>query len=150
MHVIMVRHGRAKSSNEHPERPLTAEGEASIEKLGNLLNEKSLGIQKIWHSGILRAKQTAEILSKKIHYSGDLIEMITLSPESNPNTMHIALNAEMENVLIVSHLPFLEYLYNLMITGNMEGNLIHFSPGSATKLVKINNQWNQEWFLKPE
>ncbi|MFC1568863.1 phosphohistidine phosphatase SixA, partial [bacterium] len=136
MFVILVRHGRAESGYTNPERPLTSKGKNDIEMLGKYLYKESVQVDQVWHSGICRAQQTAEILAKHLSFKNDLIQMSNLSPNSNPETIRIALNAEAKNILLVSHLPFIDYLSNLMITGNMEADLIHFPPGSAAKLIK--------------
>ena len=64
MRIYLVQHGEAKKENEDPLRPLTEEGIKNAEKVASYLAKLNLKIKKIFHSGKLRAKQTAEIYGK--------------------------------------------------------------------------------------
>ena len=63
--LILVRHGTAQDSNVNIDRPLTDEGINEIEQVAKRLSSEKLSISQIYHSGILRAMQTAEIIQKE-------------------------------------------------------------------------------------
>ena len=63
--LILVRHGTAQDSNVNIDRPLTDEESNEIEQV-QLLSSEKLSISQIYHSGILRAMQTAEIIQKRV------------------------------------------------------------------------------------
>jgi len=150
MELILVRHGKAESGYVNPRRPLTSEGERDIESLGRHLHENSVQVRQIWHSGIFRARQTAEILAKHLLFKKPLIQMDTLSPDADPELMAETLNTEKDSILIVSHLPFLEYLCNLMLTGSMEENQVQFTAGCAVKLTNTHGKWSETWTVRPD
>ena len=109
MTVILVRHGKAVRGSSDSERPLSEEGQQSIEKLGFHLMKQSEEVSQIWHSQLLRAKQTADILGKYLSPSEGIMQKAHLKPGSNPLAMRTLLESENGPLLIVSHLPFLEY-----------------------------------------
>ncbi len=149
MHVILVRHGHAKKGYSDHERPLTEEGVNEITRLANYLAERE-SIRQIWHSGILRARQTAGILADQLEPESGLIEAAHLQPDSRPEIISRQLNNLEHDVLIVSHLPYLEYLTNLLITGDKEWDTIQYRPGSAAKLKRTDSQWKLIWAVSPD
>ncbi|MBN1781275.1 phosphohistidine phosphatase SixA [bacterium] len=149
MHVILVRHGYAESGYTNRERPLTQEGRKAIEVLAAYLKEQAHDIDQILHSGILRARETAEILNRYIQ-SDTVHRALHLMPDSDPEIMKTQLESETRNTMLVSHLPFLNYLANLMVTGNPESEKIHFMPGCAVRLNKTHEAWNLAWALTPD
>ena len=61
--------------------------------------------------------------------------------------MQKSLEAEKRNIALVSHLPFLDYLGNIMLTGDKEAEVIHFTTGSALKLIRTGKNWSKEWII---
>lgn len=67
MKIILVRHGESEKNvniTNNKDSPLTARGKKQVEHLANRLKEYD--ISEIYSSNLVRAKQTAEIISKKI------------------------------------------------------------------------------------
>ncbi|HDD66024.1 MAG TPA: phosphohistidine phosphatase SixA, partial [Nitrososphaeria archaeon] len=62
MKVYLVQHGEAKREEEDPARPLTEEGKREVEDVARFLAELGVRVDRILHSGKLRAAQTANIL----------------------------------------------------------------------------------------
>ena len=63
MKVYLVRHGDAVSSQFDPQRPLSEQGRADIQKVASFIKPLGISVEHVWHSGKLRAAQTAEILA---------------------------------------------------------------------------------------
>ena len=61
MRVFLVHHGDAVGPEVDPRRPLSSHGRDAVERLAALAAEKGAQPSVVWHSGKLRAKQTAEI-----------------------------------------------------------------------------------------
>jgi phosphohistidine phosphatase len=70
MAIYLVRHGEAKNKKEDLSMSLSEKGISDSEKISKqvsrILALQGLSINRIFHSGKLRAKQTAEILAKHI------------------------------------------------------------------------------------
>ncbi len=67
MKIILIRHGESESNvgiNTRKNSPLTQRGKKQVEHLAERL--KQYGISEIYCSNLIRAEQTAEIISKKI------------------------------------------------------------------------------------
>ena len=125
MHVILVRHGKAQNGQTDSERSLSQDGYRTVENLGMRLKKEAEQISQIWHSHLLRAKQTAEILCRYLLPEEGLKAESFLTPHSDPLTVRSMLESEARSLLIVSHLPFLEYLANLLVTGQPESREEH-------------------------
>lgn len=66
MEIYLIQHARSKSKEEAPSRPLSDDGEATIERVAACALELGINLGRIYHSGKLRARQTAEILACKL------------------------------------------------------------------------------------
>ena len=60
MKLYLVQHGEACAEDVDPERPLTAQGRADVERLAAFLQQAGIQVGRVIHSGKLRAEQTAE------------------------------------------------------------------------------------------
>ena len=150
MHVILVRHGKAQNGQTDSERSLSQDGYRTVENLGMRLKKEAEQISQIWHSHLLRAKQTAEILCRYLLPEEGLKAESFLTPHSDPLTVRSMLESEARSLLIVSHLPFLEYLANLLVTGQPESDEIQFPPGGAVKLQRNTHLWKLIWTMVPD
>ncbi len=66
MRIYLVQHGEAVAKDVDPERPLSEQGHNDVEKIATFLGNTQLGMERILHSGKLRAEQTAEIFADKL------------------------------------------------------------------------------------
>jgi len=60
MDIYIVQHAQSKPSEQDPTRPLSEEGLSNIERVAAHAARFRLSVDHIYHSGKLRAKQTAE------------------------------------------------------------------------------------------
>jgi phosphohistidine phosphatase SixA len=58
-----MRHGDAVSALENPQRPLSKEGRRRVEQTARTALQRNIEVSLVYHSGILRAMETAEILA---------------------------------------------------------------------------------------
>ena len=66
MKLYLVQHGEAHSKDTNLERPLTQKGRIDVNKMSDFMNIAGVVVKQVYHSGKLRAKQTAEVFSAKI------------------------------------------------------------------------------------
>lgn len=118
MLIYLLRHGDA--SNEvlnDKTRPLSEEGKISIGSVARYIYRQKMGITRIITSPLLRAWQTAEIVTDVLNLGGKIEKLEDLLPGSNPqNIVHesTTLNND-ERVLLVGHQPFLGMLISHLI-----------------------------------
>ena len=60
MNLFLVHHGDAVGPEIDPQRPLSAVGRANVDRLATLAAARGARPSVVWHSGKLRARQTAE------------------------------------------------------------------------------------------
>ena len=151
MKLYLAQHGNAVSREEDPGRPLSEQGTQDVRSMASRLGDAGIRVTRVWHSGKLRAEQTAEILAKRI-LSGRKVELIKgLGP--NDPVAEFASDADVwdEDMLVVGHLPFMSRLVSLLMVGDAEHELVRFSPGSVVCLERdAADRWIIAWLLRPE
>ncbi|HEY5992064.1 MAG TPA: histidine phosphatase family protein, partial [Candidatus Udaeobacter sp.] len=86
MIAYLVRHGDAVPAAENSERPLSPAGLEAVEQIARVARERQVRVSAIYHSGILRAKETAEILAKHLMPPSGVKAIAGLLPEDDPIT----------------------------------------------------------------
>jgi phosphohistidine phosphatase len=150
MALYLVQHGKARPQELDPERGLSEEGRAEVERIAVLARGYQVKIAAIVHSGKKRAHQTAEIFAAKLGPG------ISLSAASgmDPNDDVISFAARLEagsNLMYVGHLPFMEKLTSFLITGSVEKPVFKFQNGGIVCLDAHEDAgtWIIKWALMP-
>ena len=107
MRIYLVQHGKAKSKQEAPSRPLTAEGIQESTQTSALLSRTDLSVSRILHSGKARAQQTADILALGIQPRPKIETREGLAPMDDPQQIAETLAESSDEVVMVGHLPHL-------------------------------------------
>ncbi len=149
MKLYLVQHGKALPKDENPQRPLSREGMDDIEKLALLCASNRLTTKVIWHSTKLRAKQTAQIIAQQI--GAKTQERAGLEPLDPVRPIFDEITNSGEDIFIVGHLPFLERLTSILITGNEDTVPVKFQQGGMVCLEKNETgKWSILWTAFPE
>lgn len=142
--VYFMQHGLAVDKADDPERPLSQAGIHQTKTIAKILQDSETPIARVFHSGKLRAAQTAEIVAE--HLSATSVTAIdNLSP--NGDVRHITQNLQTDGALYVGHLPHLEKLVSYLITGKTELNIIRFQNSAIICLKKHENSYLIQWYL---
>jgi phosphohistidine phosphatase len=144
----LVRHGEAFPETQDPGRSLTSAGRESIERLGRLAVAKGVRPSSIFHSGILRAKQTAEILAAQLAPEIPVQAITGLKPEDDPAIAAAELETAQESIMLVGHLPHMNRLAALLLSGNLSREVVDFSAGSMVCCARGPSQWTLAWKLE--
>ena len=109
MRLYLVHHAEAVSPDVDPQQPLSTVGHAQAARLAARAREAHWAPAAIWHSGKLRARQTAEALLRVNPFAE--FQMIRgLRPDDPPEIVATALLGEPRDVMLVGHLPHLRAL----------------------------------------
>lgn len=148
MFVYLVQHAEAKPENEDPQRSLSDKGLKDIKKVADFLSKITIKVDEIFHSGKLRARQTAEILANtlKVNFS----EVQGLAPLDDPQIWAKKLENIDKSIMLVGHLPHLSYLASLLTCGDKEKNVISFKMGGVVCLKKEQKHYSVSWMIIPE
>lgn len=151
MYLYLVQHGEAKREQEDPSRPLSEKGVRDVRKVASFISQREkIEAECIFHSGKLRAAQTAGILSEYIQTSRGACEAEGLTPMDDPALWAERLRGSGIDVMIVGHLPHLSKLASLLLCGNPEASIVNFKMGGVVCLKKKEGKWSVEWMVVPE
>jgi phosphohistidine phosphatase len=151
MKLYLVQHGEALSEEVDPARPLSETGRAALGNMAAFLAARPLALDRLVHSGKLRARQTAEILAAALLPGRPVEARDGLNPNDPPDDFARALAGGEEDVMVVGHLPFLGRLAALLVAGDEHGDIVAYRPGSVVCLDRRGgNAWTVAWMLRPE
>jgi len=138
--AYLVRHGEAESEQVAPQRHLTEGGAAEARRIATEAADE-LGVRPrgVLHSGKARARQTAEIWAAIV--GSDVSEADGLAPNDDPSIWHGRLGAEADDVMLVGHLPHLERLVGLLVTGDAERTVARFPAGGLVVVDDDGHEW---------
>jgi phosphohistidine phosphatase len=145
MHLILVHHGDAVGPDIDPQRPLSANGRLTVERLASSAAAQGVKPAVIWHSGKLRAKQTAEAFWRACNPFAEFSATRDLQPDDPPDWMRDRLRAESRDVLIAGHYPHLPGLLAKLVPGSSG-----FPKNGVVALVTADDgeTWTEEWRLQ--
>ncbi|MFA7387667.1 MAG: phosphohistidine phosphatase SixA [Thiohalobacteraceae bacterium] len=151
MRLYLVQHGEACAKEVDPERPLTAQGRADVERLAAFLQRSGIRAERVIHSGKLRAAQTAELLAPAIASGVTLETSGLINPNDEPRAFDWQSDSWDRDTLIVGHLPFLAKLVSHLMVGDENKLIVAFRPGSVLCLEHADGTgWTVDWMTRPE
>lgn len=134
MELYLVRHGEATHPAVEATRPLSPHGVAQSTALAAWCRGEGVKVDAILHSGVLRARQTAELVARGVASKAPPEEMRGLRPEDDPRDAAEWLAAETRDLMLVGHLPFMGLLTGELVAGDELQEVVTFSPGSLAHL----------------
>ncbi len=151
MHLYLVQHAVAKSKDEDPQGSLTNKGQEDTRKVAAFLaGYRTVKVSHILHSGKLRARQTAEILAEYLH-PGGVTATDGLNPLDDPAQWVERLGETDEDLMLVGHLPYLDKLASLLLTGDAEKPVVAFQNAGVVCLGRNEEGgWPVRWVVVPE
>lgn len=115
MTVVLVHHANALDAPIDAERPLSALGRAQAESLAREAAAAAIKPDAIWHSGKLRARQTAEYFWRACNPLAEFKMVRGLRPDDPAAWMRDVLYGEARDILLVSHMPLLPALTRTLL-----------------------------------
>ncbi len=151
MKLYIARHGNAVSQAEDRSRPLSALGVSEINRMTAFLADAGVRLFRVVHSGKTRARQTAEIYAQGLGKSLKTEEMAGLKPEDNPAVIAKMVHDLSVDTLIAGHLPHLDRLCSLLITGDAELPMVSLPTGAVVCLERdeYRDGWHLAWLVDP-
>jgi len=157
MDLLILRHGEAGRHSLAPgdsKRSLTSEGQQEIADLSNGLKSLGIKLDRVFTSPLLRAKQTAEIVTKSLKYKGKIEEIISLKPEGNRLEFYSVLSKLKQDsvVLVVGHEPYLSTMISEAIS--QSGCRINLKKAGMARIRVISTlpkiKGELKWLLTPK
>jgi phosphohistidine phosphatase len=148
MQLFLVHHGDAVGPEVDPRRPLSTQGKTAVERVAAEAAAHGARPQVVWHSGKLRARQTAEAFWRACNALAEFSATKDLQPDDPPRWIRDRLRAETRDVMIAGHFPHLPRLLALLITGGEAG--VDFPLHGVVALVSHDEgaTWSELWRLE--
>ncbi len=160
MNIYLLRHGLAVESGapgfaHDSSRPLTPKGRRKMCKVVGGMKELKLSFDLILSSPYIRARQTAEIVARRLKLSRKLQLSETLQPDGSFGDLVKLLNGcepVPDSVLLVGHEPYLSELISLLVAGE-KGIRVVMKKGGLCQLSTDKLKHGQcaalDWLLTP-
>jgi len=157
MYLLLLRHGQAGRKSHSPgdsKRSLTEAGMQEVKDLAQGLKSLEIQLDGVFTSPLLRAKQTADIVSTSLKYSGKIQELDSLKPEGNRLEFYSLLSKVKQDstVLVVGHEPYLSEMISEAIS--QPGCRINLKKAGLAKIKVISTipkvKGDLRWLLTPK
>ncbi len=129
MNLFILRHAIASNPGEDrlsknlpdADRPLSSKGEQKLWRSTEAMRVLELKFDAVVSSPLLRARQTAQIVTEALALRRKLVLTAHLAPDGSPKLLIEQLNhlgPRAKNILLVGHEPYLSRLISLLIAGS--------------------------------
>jgi phosphohistidine phosphatase len=144
--LFLVHHGDAVGPEVDPQRPLSERGRQAVERLASDAAARGVKPAVIWHSGKLRAKQTAEAFWRACNPFAEFSATRDLQPGDPPEWMHNRVRGESRDIMIAGHYPHLPGLLAALVGSSQRS----FPQHGVVALVSEDEgaTWTEEWRLE--
>jgi phosphohistidine phosphatase len=148
LRVHLVHHGEAVGPDIDPRRPLSDAGRAAVQRLAADAAVRGVHPDVVWHSGKLRARQTAELFWRACNALAAFSATRDLQPDDPALPMRDRLRYEPREVLIVGHYPHLPRLLGLLLGDSEPASF----PAHGIVTLRSDDEgrtWSEEWRAAP-
>jgi phosphohistidine phosphatase len=142
--LFLVHHAEAVDALVDPQRPLTAAGRTRAEQLARRALERGAKPAVIWHSGKLRARQTAEPFWRECNPLAEFSAARGLQPGDPPEWMKDVVDSDQRDIMLVGHLPHLARLHSILLSGEALDEL-QFPLHGIVALRQQDAGWSELW-----
>lgn len=125
-------------------RPLSAAGRAAVARLSAEVAAHGVQPDVIWHSGKLRARQTAELLRRATNPLAQYSAARGLQPDDPPGWMRDRLAGDTRTIVLVGHMPHLARLLHALGRRPSEEPL-DFPLHGCVALEAEGEGWREVW-----
>lgn len=158
MLLYLVRHGKAEQGTDDAARKLTDGGRKAVRRVARRLADAGVRVDRIEHSGLARAEETAEILAGALGGRVTAVEGLGPLDEVEPvarrfierERLTVNGGGASQSLMLVGHSPFMPGLGAYLLTGDAEADVLHFRTGTVACLSNEDGAWTLEWFLPPD
>lgn len=151
MKLYLVRHAHALSDAEDPARPLSPRGREVALAMARWVGAHAKpDVVEVWHSPLVRARETAELFVEGAHLKAALREIPGLLPGDTPHTLAVGLVRHGDSVMIVGHEPHLSGLAGTLL--GLNGGAVEFAKGAVLCLDRTlrGGPWILDWYAGPK
>jgi phosphohistidine phosphatase len=146
--LLLVHHGAAVGSEVDSMRPLSSVGRAATERLAAAAAQRGVKPDAVWHSGKLRARQTAELFWKACNPLASFSAARGLQPDDPPRWMRDQLTGDARSIVIAGHMPSLRRLLACLLGEPAGSTSAVFPEHGCVALEPDGDHWKELWRLE--
>ena len=152
MNLYLMQHGRPLSKDEDPKRPLSQQGREEVRRVAGFLQKAGVVVGDVFHSGKLRARQTAEIVCVEMKAGFEPEEKKGLGPMDEVLPLVEDIQKGNEDLMIIGHLPHLAKVASFLVTGSETIEVVQFQQGGSVCLhtAEEEKNWRVAWMVIPQ
>jgi phosphohistidine phosphatase len=152
MLLYLIRHAHALDGHDDAARPLSKKGRGQAKALGRFLRAREIfSPTAVWHSPLVRARETAELIVEHAKVRASLVEAGGLLPEDDPQDILRRLaETSAPSLALVGHEPYMSGLASQLIAGAAQPARFAFRKAAMLALEGEGEHWLAHWFLSPD
>lgn len=112
--LYLAHHADAVGPEVDPQRPLSTAGRVHADRIARDAKQRGVNPEAIWHSGKLRARQTADAYRRACNPLAEFAAVRGLQPTDPPEWIADRLAGESRDVMLVGHMPSLAGILRLL------------------------------------
>jgi phosphohistidine phosphatase len=147
--LLLVHHGDALAPGIDPMQPLSPKGVSASTALAQEVAARGVTPDVIWHSGKVRALQTAQLFRAACNPAAGFKAVHGLLPGDPPQWLYDTLQGERRSVLLVGHMPHLPGLLALLVGEPRQGAALDVPLNGCVALEPDGDRWTEVWRLDP-
>lgn len=150
MPVYLVQHGKSLPKEKDPDQGLSDQGVQDTRRIAEVAVHYQISVNQILHSTKKRARQTAAIFHAMLQPAAGMQEVPGIQPMDDVVRFAESIREE-ENIMVVSHLPFLARLVSYLLLGKTTPAVFQFQNSGIVCLDKSGDDgtWIIKWTLMP-
>jgi phosphohistidine phosphatase len=149
--LYLVRHAHALDGANDAVRPLSGKGRAQVRRLAAFLRTSGVfAPAEIWHSGLVRARDTAQLLTRRLQLDAPLRKVAGLGSSDDPRLIAQRVARRAHSLALVGHEPHLSALASLLVTGEAAPPVVALKKCSVLALEHVDGRWIVRWHISPE
>lgn len=151
MILYLIRHAHAVDDENDAARILSEKGRAQTRAMAAFLRgSREFAPEEIWHSPLIRARETAELFLEAMKSPARLIEAPGLRPEDSPvRIAHRLDHPGVASLALVGHEPHLSTLASLLVAHTPEPRFL-FPKCAVLALEGAAPHWQVRWHISPD
>ena len=141
--VYLAHHADAVGPEADPQRPLSPGGRMHADAIARRAKDRGVNPAVIWHSGKLRARQTAEAYWRTCNPLAEFSAIRGLQPTDPPEWIKDRVTGESRDLMLVGHMPSLPRILRLLT----EDETAEFPPHGLVALEESSGKWIEAYRL---
>lgn len=150
MSLYLIRHAHAVDAEENSKRPLSHRGHKQIRRLAAFLKSTdALDCDEVWHSPLVRARETAVELFQQLGRTPKFVRADDLDVTADPALVAARLHDRTAPLALVGHEPHLSALASLLVVGAPQPARFILKKGAVLALDHADGIWAVRWQISP-